>query len=120
MPGATIPWQLLAGHSISRLPPLLLMQRYNYARTDNSKSGMAVFKPGSRDLNVATSLALMPFIFLPAQFLLAVIPLLLVNWQLGRYFFRHIGGYTGDCLGASQQIAETVFYLSVTAVWTFI
>jgi len=39
---------------------------------------------------------------------------------LGRYFHRHIGGYTGDCLGASQQIAETVFYLSVSALWTFI
>jgi adenosylcobinamide-GDP ribazoletransferase len=49
-----------------------------------------------------------------------VIPILLVNWQLGRYFFNQIGGYTGDCLGASQQVAETVFYLSVTALWTYI
>jgi adenosylcobinamide-GDP ribazoletransferase len=120
MPGGSIPLQLLVGHSISRLPPLLLMRRYEYARTENSKSGMAVFKPGRRDLFVAGSLALMPFIFLPAQFLFAVIPVLLINWQLGRYFFRHIGGYTGDCLGASQQVAETVYYLSVTAIWTFI
>jgi adenosylcobinamide-GDP ribazoletransferase len=51
---------------------------------------------------------------------LAIIPVLGVNWYLGRYFYRYIGGYTGDCLGASQQIAETVFYLSVSALWTFI
>ena len=49
-----------------------------------------------------------------------IIPVLAVNRWLGRYFFGHIGGYTGDCLGASQQIAETVFYLSVSALWTFI
>ncbi len=66
MSGEAIPLQLLAGHSISRLPPLLLMQRYDYARTENSKSGMAVFKPERRNLFIAVSLALMPFIFLPA------------------------------------------------------
>ena len=32
---------------------------------------------------------------------------------LARLFLRRIGGYTGDCLGAVQQVAEAVFYLSV-------
>jgi len=27
-----------------------------------------------------------------------------------RYFLRRIGGYTGDCLGASQQMCELAFY----------
>ncbi len=120
MPSASLPLHLLAGHSISRMTPLLLMYRYEYARVDNSKSSIAVFKPEKRDLIIAAILALLPFIALPPQALLAVIPILLINWQLGRYFFRHIGGYTGDCLGASQQIAETVYYLSVTAIWTSI
>jgi len=120
IPGASVPLLLLAGHTISRLPPLLLMQRYEYARTENSKSSIAVFKPRTRELIFSASLALLPFLLLPPSCLITVIPILLVNWQLGRYFFRHIGGYTGDCLGASQQVAETVFYLSVTALWTFI
>ena len=36
---------------------------------------------------------------------------------LGRYFTRRLGGYTGDCLGLSQQIFELALYLSVLA-WT--
>jgi len=120
MPTSWVPLQLLAGHSISRLPPLLLMRRYDYARTDNSKSGTAVFKPQNKDLLFSAGLAFLPFIWLPVYALLTVIPILIITWRLGRYFNRHIGGYTGDCLGASQQIAETVFYLSITAIWTFI
>ncbi|MCX7100600.1 MAG: adenosylcobinamide-GDP ribazoletransferase, partial [Methylobacter sp.] len=73
-----------------------------------------------RELFFAGVIALLPLSLLPVLCVLALIPVLLVNVLLGRYFFRHIGGYTGDCLGASQQVAETVFYLSVSALWIFI
>jgi adenosylcobinamide-GDP ribazoletransferase len=117
---AAVPLLLLVGHSISRLSPLLLMQRYNYARSNDSKAAGAVYKPNLQELAVAAVIALLPLALLPALCVLAIIPVLGVNWYLGRYFHRTIGGYTGDCLGASQQIAETVFYLSVSALWTFI
>jgi len=117
---AAVPLVLLAGHSISRLLPLLLMQRYDYARNNDSKAAGAVYKPNLQELAVATILALLPLALLPSLCVLAIIPVLGVNWYLGCYFYRYIGGYTGDCLGASQQIAETVFYLSVSALWTFI
>jgi adenosylcobinamide-GDP ribazoletransferase len=32
----------------------------------------------------------------------------------GRHFYRRIGGYTGDCLGASQQLAELAFYFGLS------
>jgi adenosylcobinamide-GDP ribazoletransferase len=32
------------------------------------------------------------------------------------YFKTRIGGYTGDCLGASQQLAELGFLLAALAV----
>lgn len=32
------------------------------------------------------------------------------TWWLARMFNRRIGGYTGDCLGATQQFAELAFY----------
>ena len=117
---AAVPWVLLAGHSISRLPPLLLMQRYDYARDTISKSAGAIYKPNRQELAVATAIALLPLALLPAICAWSIIPVLAVNAGWGRYFYRHIGGYTGDCLGASQQIAETVFYLSVSALWIFI
>jgi adenosylcobinamide-GDP ribazoletransferase len=115
-----VPLVLLAGHSISRLPPLLLMRFYDYARNNDSKAAGAVYKPNLQELTVATAIALLPLVLLPAFCVLVIIPVLGVNWYLGRYFHRYIGGYTGDCLGASQQIAETVFYLSVSALWIFI
>lgn len=120
LPIQVVPWVLLAGHSVSRLMPLLLMRRYRYARSENSKSGIAMFRPEFMDLFFAAAMALLPFIFLPGNCLFAVFPVVLSSLWLGRYFNRHIGGYTGDCLGACQQVAETVFYLSVSALWTSI
>ena len=35
---------------------------------------------------------------------------LLATFWLTRMFRRRIGGYTGDCLGAVQQLAEVAFY----------
>lgn len=120
MPVAVTPWLLWAGHSVSRCAPLLLMRQYNYARADDSKGAAAVFKPSVKDLRFAGVCALLPMGLLPMECWLAVIPVWLVNWRLGRYFYTHIGGYTGDCLGASQQVAEVVFYLAASALWTFI
>ncbi len=117
---AAVPMVLWTGHSISRLPPLLLMQRYDYARDNDSKVSGAVYKPNLHELAFAAVIALLPLALLPAVCVLAIVPVLVVNGYVGRYFHRYIGGYTGDCLGASQQIAETVFYLSVSALWTFI
>lgn len=117
---ASVPMVLWTGHSISRLPPLLLMQRYVYARDIDSKAAGAVYNLTRRELAVAAVIALLPLALLPPICVLVIVPVLVVNGYVGRYFHRHIGGYTGDCLGASQQIAETVFYLSVSALWTFI
>lgn len=120
LPAAAVPLVLLAGHSISRLSPLLLMRRYNYARGNDSKSSGAVYKPTLQELVFAAAVALSPLALLPALCALAIIPVLLAAMILGHYFYRRIGGYTGDCLGASQQVAETVFYLSMSALWIFI
>ncbi|HTU62217.1 MAG TPA: adenosylcobinamide-GDP ribazoletransferase, partial [Polyangiales bacterium] len=36
---------------------------------------------------------------------------------LGLWYARRLGGYTGDTLGATQQITEVVFYLAMLAAW---
>ena len=120
LPTTTVPFVLFSGHSISRLFPLLLMQRYNYVRESDSKAAVAVYKAARRQLILVTIVALIPLLLLPLICLLSIIPLLLGNVFLGRYFYRHIGGYTGDCLGASQQLTETIFYLSISALWIYI
>ncbi|HEY4367013.1 MAG TPA: adenosylcobinamide-GDP ribazoletransferase [Steroidobacteraceae bacterium] len=36
---------------------------------------------------------------------------------LARWFVRRLGGYTGDTLGAAQQLTEAVCYLGLLATW---
>lgn len=119
VPAAAVPACLLAGHSVSRLMPLLIMYRHAYARSAESKSAGAVLRPTRGQLALAAALALLPCFGLPPAGWWALAAVMPVNLGLGLYFQNRIGGYTGDCLGASQQIAETVFYLGVSASWTF-
>jgi len=119
-PATTVPLLLFSGHSLSRLMPLILMQSYDYARENDSKVSSAVYQLSPLELAFAITIALLPLLLLPNITVLAILPVFMVNLWLGRYFNRHIGGYTGDCLGASQQIAEAIFYLSAIAIWALI
>ena len=50
----------------------------------------------------------------------AVIPLLaaiIVAALNGMYFQRRLGGVTGDCFGAANQITEIVIYLCGVIAW---
>lgn len=118
-PAERIPLILVAAHSLSRFCPLLIMRNYRYARNADSKSAAAVYQPGNTALSLAALTAMAPCLLLPGLAWLVAAPIVAVNWLLGRYFNHRIGGYTGDCLGTSQQVAEIVFYLSLEALWTF-
>ena len=115
-----VPGLLIAGHSVSRFMPLILMRLYRYARIGDSKSSKVIYMPSLTELSVAAGFAVVPILILPIISIFALIPVILITLILGRYFNRHIGGYTGDCLGCSQQVSETCFYLFVTVLWTFI
>lgn len=43
----------------------------------------------------------------------ALVASLLAWVWMTRWFFRRLGGFTGDCLGATQQICELAFYLGL-------
>jgi adenosylcobinamide-GDP ribazoletransferase len=113
---------LIAAHGISRLMPVLVMRFYDYVTDpDGSKSKpVASRKPTVPMLLIATFTALLPFIFMSWQFLLAIVPVVYVAFSLAKYFKKWIGGYTGDCLGAIQQVSELCFYLSTIIIWRYI
>ena len=48
------------------------------------------------------------------------VPPFIVQLLAVRYFKKWIGGYTGDCLGATQQVCEIAFYLGCLCLWKFI
>jgi hypothetical protein len=44
-----------------------------------------------------------------------VVATAIATFWLARKFVHRIGGYTGDCLGAVQQVTEVMFYLCALA-----
>jgi adenosylcobinamide-GDP ribazoletransferase len=47
----------------------------------------------------------------------ALVFALLLRIYLARLMLSKLGGYTGDCLGAVQQLSEIGFYLGLLVVW---
>ena len=113
---------LIAAHSLSRLMPVLVIQFFDYVSdADVSKSKpLANKKLSIVEITLAILFALLPFIFLSWHFLLAIIPVVFITYELSKYFKKWIGGYTGDCLGAIQQVSEIIFYLGVIIAWRYV
>lgn len=114
----------ISTHALSRLAAISIVFTHQYSREDaTSKSKPIAQNFTWREVAGAFFFGLLPLLVLAVffwQILFAVIPVFLFRFFLARYFQKWIDGYTGDCLGATQQICEVVFYLSSIALWKFI
>lgn len=112
---------IICAHSLGRLMPVLVMQWSTYAGvSDRSKSGaMTGQRMSVGGVIVATVFALVPFAFLSWHYLLVIAPTLYATFELNRYFKRWIGGYTGDCLGTIEQVAEIMIYLGFVLIFRY-
>lgn len=121
---AYIPYVLICGHTISRLGAVWLMATLAYAKPEGKAKPLAttISLPA---LGLANLVGLLPyFVFIvlliaanhtlqSIQYLalFTLIPILL-SWYWWRQKIKHwLDGYTGDTLGAVQQITELAFYL---------
>ncbi len=119
-----LPIVMISGHALSRFASISLMASYGYARNDDesSKAKAVVRKLSAGELLFTGICGLFPFFLLALVtkewrvFGVGLAAVWLTRELAGRYFFHKIGGYTGDCLGAVQQIAEVVFYVVVVAM----
>jgi adenosylcobinamide-GDP ribazoletransferase len=110
---------LVAAHGLSRLMPVFVIRWWTYAGDPRLSKGGPMVGGGSAsgvrlssgELAIAMAGGLIPFLFLPWSFLLVVPAVVFVTYRMIRYFAKWIGGYTGDCLGAIQQVSEIVVYL---------
>ncbi len=110
---------IIASQAFSRGLAATFIRTHRYVREDaDSKAKPVAQRLSSVDLLVIGGFALLPLTLFPYWWLaLSVVPALLVRWYLGKYFTRWIGGYTGDCLGATQQLGELAMLLGVLACW---
>ncbi len=108
---------LLAGHVVSRFFPLLLVRTLPYvADLDGSKSKPLADRIGPPGLAVAAAWCAVPlaiaYLVQGAGFVLAGLAAsaAALAW-MHRLCARRLQGFTGDALGATQQVCEIAFYL---------
>jgi adenosylcobinamide-GDP ribazoletransferase len=112
---------LVCAAAFSRGCSVLVMISLPYARADDAdaKAGLVAQHVPPADAIVALGIALLPLALLtvwigdPTPAGLGVMLALLATAAIRRIIRRRLQGYTGDCLGAVQQVAEVAFLLGL-------
>lgn len=113
IPSFLFPIVFMGGNTFSRFLPVWMIASSKYLRENRENKAGDVSSDNSRWKPVkAFPFALIPLFFLPWQIaggllLLEILTFFTFRW----YVHRRLGGYTGDVLGALQQVSELVFYL---------
>ena len=103
---------LIAGHTLARWSSVLLLYRYSYVGT---KGGAFAGGVTTLRLAIATTLAFaICALALQRRALIPVLASIVVTAAAGVFFKRRIGGVTGDCLGATNQLVELAVYLALS------
>ncbi|MES2973850.1 MAG: adenosylcobinamide-GDP ribazoletransferase [Pseudomonadota bacterium] len=114
---------LAGAHVLSRFAPLLLVRALPHVGDDaSSKSKPLADRISGPALLVAAlwclpALALAAWMTDPRVMLAAAGACGLALLWMWRMFSRRLQGFTGDCLGATQQVCEIAFYLGVALAW---
>ena len=112
---------LFLAHPLSRLAATSLIWQLDYVRGEGKAKPLAQ-QMTTMEFTIAAAGALLPAAVLLATGLAsagavlgALLAALAAALWLGHKFVRRLGGYTGDCLGAVQQVAEALIYITVLA-----
>lgn len=109
---------LIAGHGLSRMAAVQVVSRHAYARTDPAKFARPQVTPKAYRIAVLTAALTAAVLALatgPGLALTALTMGGLAGVAITRLYLYKLGGYTGDCLGATQQLAECGFYIGALA-----
>ena len=109
---------IISGHAISRFAATTLIYTEPYVQDiDKSKIKPSAIGITLKDVMISGVFALFPLIlFLNPLVFLTLFPVMITKYLLAKYFHKWIGGHTGDCAGATQQLTEVVFYLSLLMI----
>lgn len=111
---AMFPAVLVAGHGLSRFAAVMLIRFQDYVRPIGKARPLAQHISRG-ELLLAAIFGLAPLLLMQSCWLWALLPVVLVWAWFSRKLQQRLGGYTGDCLGAMQQLCEVAFYLGVLA-----
>jgi adenosylcobinamide-GDP ribazoletransferase len=114
------PYQIILAlvvlHPLSRAVAGSLIYDMNYVRDDDAKAKPVAEQQRSSDLVILVLLGCLPLLLLPITLALPLfIAQFLLRFAAKNYLNSRLGGCTGDCLGAVQQVSEVVGYLILLA-----
>ena len=109
---------MIAGHAFSRLCSTLLLHCLDYAREEGKAKPLAT-RITLGELACATVFGCAALFLLPPAAMACGVALALgATAVLAAQIHKRLGGYTGDCLGATQQVAELAFYAGLLCRFT--
>ncbi|HXO19847.1 MAG TPA: adenosylcobinamide-GDP ribazoletransferase, partial [Thermoanaerobaculia bacterium] len=118
LPAAQAPAALLAVHALSRWTTLPLAWRLPYARPAGGLGRPLAGRVSGRRVAAGTALAvLIAALALGSSAIPALAAVAAVAVAAGLFFRARLGGITGDCLGATIQLAELTILLVLAARW---
>lgn len=111
---------ILAGDPLCKLIASMITLRLPYARNEESSKAKVVYnKMSFKPFWLSAVFGLLPFVvFIPFASWLAVLLPVAAFWLLTSIMNKKIGGYTGDCCGATFLICELSFYIGM-AIYVF-
>ena len=114
MPLWTAMAALVAAHAFSRFCAVLVIFASRYVGSaDRSRAAPVVEQVKIGDVIVAALFGLPALALCGPRVLVAILVALMSVALLTRWCMRRIGGYTGDTLGATQQLAEIGCYVAL-------
>jgi adenosylcobinamide-GDP ribazoletransferase len=118
IPAAIVPFVLIAGHAFSRACAISLLFVSTYVGSPEQSRAQPVARTmGNGEFFLATVIGMIPLLGCGIYGFVAGLFAIPVWLTLARWFMRRLGGFTGDTLGATQQLTEIAFYLGVLASW---
>jgi adenosylcobinamide-GDP ribazoletransferase len=117
-----LPYIIIAAHSLSRLASTYCIYTHEYVGNQGTTKAKPLCSNISiKEMFIAFFFGIVPlFCMGNLWFFTIILPVIITKWCLSAYFKKWIGGYTGDCLGAIQQLTEIFFYLTVLVICRFI
>lgn len=104
----------IAAAALSRASAAGLMAVLSYARTGPSRAAPVTSRLRGFRLALPLALGALPLALLPAAAALTALGVALAGWALAALWLRRrLGGYTGDGLGATQQVIEIALLLTL-------
>nr|WP_298682291.1 adenosylcobinamide-GDP ribazoletransferase [uncultured Dongia sp.] len=107
---------LVATHTLSRGVLPLIMARMQLARSTGLAAGAGRPTQSAANWSLVIALLISVIAVAPVAALVALLAALAATWLVGKLAQKKFGGYTGDVLGAVEQVAEMAILINLVTL----